>query len=77
MSLKWIFALLVVTYTLNVFATELQLSNLIEESYQEQIKLAAEIQHHLGVRNEKTLGDRSASAVSPEGFNIVLRNNPL
>ncbi len=77
MNLKWILALMTVTYALNVFSSEIQFSNLIEESYQDQLSLAAELQHHLGISNEKTLKDRSASTASLEGLNIVLRKHPL
>ncbi|MBC7741035.1 MAG: hypothetical protein H7061_02480 [Bdellovibrionaceae bacterium] len=71
MSIKWIFAILVFMYSFNMFAADIQFDELIEESHQDQMRLAAEIQRHLGIVNEKTLKDRTASAVSLEGFNLA------
>ena len=50
MSLKWILALLIFTYIFNfkTYAADLHFDALIEESYQDQIQLAAEIQRLRG-----------------------------
>ena len=60
MSLKWIFALLVVFYGFNSFAFEIEFSRLIEENYQDQLKMAHEIQEHLGITHQKIHKDSAS-----------------
>ncbi len=75
MSLKWIFALVTVLYAINNFAGENDFSKMIEENNRDQIKLAAELQEHLGIDNEKTLKSLTASdAVTNEGFKIKIKS---
>jgi hypothetical protein len=74
MSAKWIFALVNVLFALNSFSSEIEFTELLKESRQAQLTLAAQLQDQLGIENEKTLKSLTASdAVSSEGFNIKIK----
>ena len=71
MSLKWIFAMLVVCYGLSSLADTINFNQLIDKNMQTQNQIASEIQTQVGLSKQKSLKDLSVSeVVSLEGFNL-------
>jgi hypothetical protein len=67
MSLRWIFLVLLFAYGVSVFASVENFNEMIEQTTKEQNQLAAEIQFHLDITNEKTLEISRTESVALKG----------
>lgn len=71
MSLKWIFIILLITYTADAFSSVEGFEEIIAENSVSQNKLASEIQYSLGIKHEKTLQNITDSeSIALKGYNL-------
>ena len=74
MTLKWIFALILLVYGLKALSSEIAFNEAIEESYKAQLQLASQVQKQVGVdlAQQKTPAVSTGRTVTLEGSSLKI-----